>query len=121
MVCLRPFKSMFNVIRHTHEHSKRCLRCNFCEKIFRGTYQLNCHMAKYHSADYKALKAERTKKEETTNEEEVAEPTRHPDDILECPICATEFQTEKSYTSHVKEHFAGVSVRSFSNCPSPRI
>lgn len=107
LVCLRPFKSMFNVIRHTHEHSTRCLRCEFCDKIFRGTYQLNCHMAKYHSSEYKALKARR--KADATHGEE-AEPPRHADDVLECPICATEFQSEKLYTDHIKEHFAGVSV-----------
>lgn len=125
MVCEKEYRTMNSVIVHTHDHSSRNIPCNFCGKSFKGNYQLNKHIYKYHKMDLgisvaperavtgRGDEVEDEDAEEDDEEEEAAEGLQEDpsEDILKCPICSIVFEQEKHYQRHIKEHYDDATVR----------
>lgn len=113
LICHKEYRNIKSVITHTHEHGSRNIPCNFCGKSFKGNYQLNKHIYKYHRAEASPGLVNEEEVQEDFEEEEAAEGLEEEpsEDILKCPICYKVFEQEKHYQRHIKEHYDDITVR----------
>lgn len=127
-LCDLNFSSIGNLITHVHDHSRRHIPCEFCTKVFKGREQQRGHLKKFHKMEHedgeaksmflcefcpailktqRRLSAHKATQHRQGMEYTVKKEQPESDtvEILQCPICHEELDSEKIFDKHIRNHY----------------